>query len=151
MKALQLDPNFAPAHWHLGWAYEQSGRFDEGISEAQRAFAIDSGNLVYLASLGHAYAKAGMKNEARGTLARLTEASKNRHVSAYHVAVIHIALGDTNAGLDWLERAYEEQSPWIGYLKVDPRVDPRALAPAIRKPSQEDSAAILSRNVAPAA
>ena len=28
------------------------------------------------------------------------------------------------AGLDWLERAYDEQSPWIGYLRVDPRVDP---------------------------
>src|SRR6266536_5352368 len=22
-KALELDPEFAPAHWHLGWAYEQ--------------------------------------------------------------------------------------------------------------------------------
>ena len=123
-KALELDPDFAPAHWHLGWAYEQAGRFKEGVSEAQRALAIDGGSLVYLASLGHAYARAGMKSEARATLARLAEASTHRHVSAYHVAVIHIALGDTKAGLDWLERAYDEQSPWIGYIKVDPRVDP---------------------------
>ena len=39
-KALELDPNFAPAHWHLGWAYEQMGRFDEGVAEAQRALGI---------------------------------------------------------------------------------------------------------------
>jgi len=123
-KALELDPEFAPAHWHLGWAYEQTGRFKEGVSEAERALAIDGGSLVYLASLGHAYARAGMESEARATLARLARASTSRHVSSYHVAVIYIALGDTNAGLDWLERAYDEQSPWIGYLRVDPRVDP---------------------------
>jgi tetratricopeptide (TPR) repeat protein len=123
-KALELDQDFAPAHWHLGWANEQAGRFEQGVSEAEQALALDRGNLVYLASLGHAYARAGMKREARATLARLAEASANRHVSAYHVAVIHVALGDTVEGLDWLERAYAEQSPWIGYLRVDPRVDP---------------------------
>ena len=123
-KALELDPDFAPAHWHLGWAYGQTGRFQEGVSEAERALAIDGGNLLYLASLGHAYARAGMEPKARATLARLAQASTSRHVSSYHVAVIHLARGDTNAGLDWLERAYDEQSPWIGYLRVDPRVDP---------------------------
>ena len=83
------------------------------------------------------------KRRAQRSLA-WQQASTNRHVSAYHVAVIHVALGDTNAGLDWLERAYDEQSPWIGYLRVDPRVDPRALAPAIRKPSQEVATAFLT-------
>ena len=124
LKALELDPDFAPAHWHLGWAYEQTGRLKEGVSEAKRALALDPENLVYQASLGHAYARAGMGIEARATLARLAQASTSRHVSSYHVAVIYIALGDTTAGLDWLERAYDEQSPWIGYLGVDPRVDP---------------------------
>jgi serine/threonine-protein kinase len=121
-KALDIDPDFAPAHWHLGWAYEQAGRYDEGVAEAQRALALDEGSLLYLASLGHAYAKAGRHADARAILARLTRESTTRHVSAYHVAVIHIALGDSVTGLDWLERALAEQSPWIGYLAVDPRV-----------------------------
>src|SRR2546427_9947450 len=85
----------------------QTGRFKEGVSEAERALAIDGGSLVYLASLGHAYARAGMESEARATLARLARASTSRHVSSYHVAVIYIALGDTNAGVDWLERGDE--------------------------------------------
>jgi serine/threonine-protein kinase len=123
-KALELDPDFAPAHWHLGWAYEQAGRLDEGVAEAQRAVALDKGSLLYVASLGHAYAKVGKRSEARATLARLAQESKTRHVSAYHVATIHVALGDPDAGLDWLERAYEERSPWIGYMGVDPRVRP---------------------------
>jgi eukaryotic-like serine/threonine-protein kinase len=124
LKALQLDPDFAPAHWHLGWVYEQTGRYKEGVAEAERALALDAGNLMYLASLGHAYASAGMRKEARATLARLEQESKSRYVSAYHVAAVHVALGDVETGLDWLERAYDEQSPWFGYLRVDPRFDP---------------------------
>jgi DNA-binding SARP family transcriptional activator/TolB-like protein len=123
-KAIELDREFAPAYWHLGWAYEQAGRFNEAIAEAQRAQTNDPQNLLYSASLAHAYAKAGRSVDARATLARLAEAAKTRHVSAYHVAVVYIALGETDTALDWLDRAYEEQSPWIGYVRVDPRVAP---------------------------
>ena len=121
-KAFELDPRFAPAHWHLGWAYEQAGRFAEGIAEAERALALDDGNLLYLASLGHAYARAGRTNDARAVLARLHRASATQHVSAYHVAAVYAALEDTTRALDWIERALEERSPWIGYLPVDPRL-----------------------------
>ncbi len=132
-KAVELDRDFAPAHWHFGWAYEETGRFDEAVSEAMQALALDGGNLLYLASLGHAYAGAGMAKDARATLGHLAEASTSRHVSAYHIAVIHLALGDTTAGLDWLERAADEQSPWIGYLRVDPRVDPARSHPRFER------------------
>jgi peptide-methionine (S)-S-oxide reductase len=50
-------------------------------------------------------------------------ASPSRHVSAYHVAAIHVALENTSSGLDSVERAYEEQSPWLGYVGVDPRLE----------------------------
>ena len=123
VKALELERDFAPAHWHLGWAYAAVGRTSEAVAAAERALALDSTNLVYLAAVGHAYALAGRTGDARATLARLARASATRHVSAYHVAVIRIALGDTVAGLDGLDRAFAEQSPWIGYLLVDPRVD----------------------------
>ena len=123
-KALELDRDFAPAHWHLGWAYEQKGRYNEAIASAQRALTNDPKNLLYVASLGHSYAKAGRTSEARAVLKQLSDAAKAQHVSAYHVAMIYIALGETGPALDWLDRAYEEQSPWVGYLKVDPRLDP---------------------------
>jgi hypothetical protein len=94
------------------------------VAEAERAVALDTTNLTYLASVGYAYAAAGRTRDARTVLARLAAAGATRHVSAYHLAVIHIALGDTTAGLDALEHARAEQSPWIGYVAVDPRVDP---------------------------
>ncbi|HYC30812.1 MAG TPA: tetratricopeptide repeat protein, partial [Gemmatimonadales bacterium] len=123
-KAIELDRDFAPAHWHLAWAYGQSGQLDRGVSEAERAVEIAGNNLLYVASLGHAYARAGRTEEARATLARLARAAADRHVPAYDVGLIYVALGEEEAGLQWLERAYDEQSPWVGYMKVDPRLDP---------------------------
>ena len=123
--ALELGPDFEPAHWHLGWAFEQTGRYEEAIAEAQTAIDLSGGNPLYIASLGHAYAKAGRDEEARETLDRLEQESRTRHVSAYHIAVIHGALGDADEAFRWLDRAYEEQAPWICYMRVDPRIDGR--------------------------
>jgi TolB-like protein/Tfp pilus assembly protein PilF len=122
-KALELNPDFAPAHWHLGWALEQTGQYDAAVASAERAMAI-SDNPIYLSSLGHAHAKSGNEGRARNILDRLAEISLMRHVSAYHTAVIHAALGDIDESFTWLERAFAERSPWIGYMKVDPRLDP---------------------------
>ena len=83
--------------------------------------AIDSQSLVRPSPLGHAYARGGMKDKARATLTQLMQASRDRHVSAYHVAAIHLVRGEVSAALESLNRAYEEKSPWIGYLRVDPR------------------------------
>ena len=120
--ALELKQDFAPGHWHLGWAYEQAGQFEAAIASAERALIIDD-NPIHLASLGHAYAMAGNDDEARRILEELRQTSEARHVSAYHTAVIYVALADVNESFEWLELAYDEQSPWIGYMRVDPRLD----------------------------
>jgi TolB-like protein/predicted Zn-dependent protease len=133
VKAVDLDRDFAPAHWHLAWAYEAAGQHDEAVAEAERAVALDGNSLVYQASLGRAYARAGKAKEARATLARLAQASRKRYVSAYYIALVHVALGDLEMGLDWLERAYDEQSAWIGYMKVDPRLDPVRAQPRFQR------------------
>jgi serine/threonine-protein kinase len=124
LKALELDPDFAPAHWHLSWAYGKAGQPHEAVAAARRALALGPDNVLYLAAVGYASAGAGEVGEARSTLARLAQWSADRYVPAYDVAVIHAALGDTGAALDGLERAYAEQSVWVAYLGVDPRVDP---------------------------
>jgi hypothetical protein len=45
-------------------------------------------------------------------------------VPAYDRAVIYAGLNQIDAALEWLQRAHEERSSWIGYLKVEPRLDP---------------------------
>jgi hypothetical protein len=45
-------------------------------------------------------------------------------VSAFSFAVIYLGLGEKDQAFAWLEKAYEERSFLLAYLKVDPIWDP---------------------------
>jgi hypothetical protein len=45
------------------------------------------------------------------------------HVSPYELAALYAGLGDKEAALELLERAYREHDPQMQYLKVDSHYD----------------------------
>ncbi len=57
-------------------------------------------------------------------LNQLNALSKQRYVSPYDTALIHAGLRDKDRAFAWLERAYEERSVWLIFLKVEPSLDP---------------------------
>jgi TolB-like protein/Flp pilus assembly protein TadD len=122
-KTLELNAGFHTAHIYLCRAYEQQRLYDEAISECHKAMALDEGNPAPAANLARAYAAAGKRTEALKVLSSLKELSRQRYVSPYQMAYIYAALGDFNQAFAWLERAYQEGSPGLVFLKVDPRVD----------------------------
>ncbi len=48
---------------------------------------------------------------------------KERHVTPYWVAKINTGSGQNDEALKWLEKAYEERSGWLIWLKIDPTLD----------------------------
>lgn len=122
-KTVELDPSFVRAHLYLAWTYEANGMFKEAIAEYERARALDEG-AVLTASLAHALAVSGRRNDAVKLLDELNDSSKRRYVSPYDLALIHIGLGDNDRAFEMLERAYQERSSALSWLKVDPRLDP---------------------------
>ncbi len=128
-KTLDLDPSFPGAHYCLGLAYEQKGMFAEAIAEFQRAITLER-NPMYIGALGHAYAVAGRRGEARRLLGDLTDLSKRRYVDPVPVATVHAGLGEKDQAFEWLEKGYEERSSQLTVIKVNPiydslRSDPR--------------------------
>ncbi|MCI4347931.1 MAG: tetratricopeptide repeat protein, partial [Thermoplasmata archaeon] len=122
-KALHIDPAFAPAHLWFGRPYLQKGLFDEAISELRRAVELSGGSTISLAVLAHAYASAGNEPEARKILAELLERSRHQYLPSYWIALIYTGLGETDQAMAWLERACDERSSWIVWIKVEPRFD----------------------------
>jgi serine/threonine-protein kinase len=121
-KALELDENFIPAHGWLGMALGQQGRFDESLEAFRRAIAVER-TPILVAMLGHTYAISGNRVEAENVLDVLLEEAKNRYISPYDMAVIHVGLGDRQAALRELAAAHEDRSVWMIFLDVDPRLD----------------------------
>jgi tetratricopeptide (TPR) repeat protein len=129
-RTIQMDPNFAVAHWHLGLAYEQKQVLDAATEEFKKAISLSGGSPLMRAALGRAYAKSQKKHEANEMLNELNELAKRQYVSAYEVAKIYVALGNSEQAFQLLEKAYAEHSFHLANLNVCPqfksvRSDPR--------------------------
>lgn len=122
-KTLELDPNFAIAHSRLGWAYTQKGMHREAIEEFLRANTLTGESPETVAALKQAFAKFGMRGYWGKVLELEQEKAKHRYVSAYEIAVLYARLGKKEQAFDWLDKAYEERSSALVYLKVDPSFD----------------------------
>jgi TolB-like protein/Tfp pilus assembly protein PilF len=121
-KALEMDSAYKPAFYVLGRIYEAMGELDLAIAVFKKASAAND-SPVFLAALGHAFALAGRRRDARRTLNGLDKLSKDQYVSPYGIAVIHLALGDKNQCFSYLEQAYENHCEMMTWLKIDPAFD----------------------------
>ncbi|HTA68804.1 MAG TPA: protein kinase [Bryobacteraceae bacterium] len=122
-KTLAMDATFVPAHVFLGRAYEQKGTYPEAIAEMRKALELSEGDTNELAALGHAYSVAHQVDEAKKILDQLKERSQQTYAQPSLIALIHAGLGDKNQAFDWLQKAYEDRSAGLLYLKVDPTFD----------------------------
>ena len=66
---------------------------------------------------------AGRRDRAQKVLDELKQLSRRRYVAPFDIAVIYIGLGDKEQAFEWLEKAYQDHSHWLLWLKVDPRFD----------------------------
>lgn len=121
---LDLDPSFGSAHLCLANAYEQKGRFEQALSELRIGTALYQGRSYALARLAHGLAIAGERDEAASLLEQLRVLSRQTYVSAYDIALVHVGLRELDEALLWLQRAWEERSLWLGYLNIEPQLDP---------------------------
>ena len=106
-RTLELDPGFAVGHYQLGQALVQLRRYDEAIAEFRKAIAISGHSSVFDSSLAYAFAVSGRKDEAIRIAADM-EAQGEAYPSAQaSIALIYVGLGDHEAALRWLDKAYE--------------------------------------------
>ena len=88
--------------------------FDLAVERSRRASQI-------LALQAIACADAGNLARSREILRELEERRARGYVPATSVAATHVALGDTDAALNELERAYRERDIRMAFMKVDAR------------------------------
>ena len=90
-KTLEMDENFWPAHYLLGWVYEERGEFRRAIAEFQKARKLDDTPMI-LAGLGYAFGIAGKRGAAQKILEELSALSQKMYVSPYFIAIVHAAV-----------------------------------------------------------
>ena len=130
---LELDPNYTTALFSLADVYEKKGMYEDVISISKRAYLIlgddQTTNLLTNAHGMTGYQQT-LRTLAEQSLEQLLEQSKESYVSPLLIASLYSRLNQKDEAFRWLEKAYEERSPMLVFLKVNDdwknlRSDPR--------------------------
>jgi TolB-like protein len=119
---IELDPSYARAYYGLGRAFLAKGMFTEAIEAFEKGVALAGNPPKDL--LAHAYARAGNEARARELLEETINLQSRGYARPFHVARIYVGLGDNNKAMEWLERGYREEDPFLTALKADLTFDP---------------------------
>ncbi len=123
-KALEIDPNFAHAHFHLGMSYLRKEAFADAIAEFQKAVSLSPNVTDYKGGLGYSYAVAGERSEARKLMEELKARSKQSYVPWFYIAGIYAGLGEQDQAIADLEKAYEQHEQGLAVMNREPMFDP---------------------------
>jgi len=110
--------------WFLGFALIANGQPDEAIPVLENALTISERSPAVIGVLVRAYAHAGRRAEALRLLDELKRRQQTGYVPAAAFVNAHLGLGDNEQAFAWLERAYQEHSQILQYIKVHPFFDP---------------------------
>lgn len=119
LRSLELEPEFAIAHWALGLACDRLGDFDRAEAAHRAAVLHSGGSPTMESNLARSLALAGKRSEAKALGKRLAASG----LAPYRLAAIHAALGENDQAIAMIERAWELRDPWLVVLKVDPMLD----------------------------
>ena len=115
-KAVELDPHVPISYVWLMSAQLAAGRVQDAVATGEvlsRAFGP-----LGAASIAMGCAAAGRTDEARRAVAGLEQLEKDRYVGHVSLGFAYAAVGDTEACILRLERAFEERDPQLPFIKV---------------------------------
>jgi TolB-like protein/Flp pilus assembly protein TadD len=108
-KTIEMDPDFAFAHNQLAQAYLQKHMYEEAVVELQKAVQLSGGSPTCIANLARADVLSGKRSEAVKLLSDLKKRATPAYSYASEIAVIYVALGDTDQAMACLEKGYAER------------------------------------------
>ncbi len=113
-------PEFAIAWIVRGWIHELRGRWDDALAALDEAVAS---NETRWARRERIRLLAAMGREAEALDAYEAIVESGALFPAFERGLLALARGDRRLALDALAIAHAERSPWMRFVRVDPRLD----------------------------
>jgi serine/threonine protein kinase/tetratricopeptide (TPR) repeat protein len=123
-ETLATEPNNLMMVYGSSFLLSRMGHHDAAIAAAQKCVDLMGKASHTLGRLGAAHAAAGNVEIAEAILLDMDSIATRRHISPYHLALVHCGLGRVEKALDLLEHAAETKDAKILWIAVDPELDP---------------------------
>ncbi len=122
-KGLELEPNSAFCLVFQGVAYAEQGRFQEAVSNVQKAARLDKSPTI-LALGAHVHAVAGNKSEARKVIQEVEEGAKHRYFCPFEIGTAYVSMGEPDTAYKWFRKGVEDRADCMAWLGVEPWIEP---------------------------
>ncbi len=122
-RTIELVPDALHGYFVLGWTAWRGHREAEAVAAFETALEL-SREATSLAFLGHVYGRLGRRDEAKALLHELEQLVARGQAPPSAFAVIHAGLGDTDAAVEWLEKAYQLRDDKVFLLAAYPPFEP---------------------------
>jgi len=121
---VEVHPDDAWAMWELGFALILKGQPEAAIPLLEKTAILMRRSPGSIELLATAHARAGHRTEALRLINELKRRREITYIPAGALINPHLALGDYDEAFVWFERAYQEKSSILQFLKVHPFFDP---------------------------
>jgi TolB-like protein/DNA-binding winged helix-turn-helix (wHTH) protein len=115
-------PNDIFPHFVLSDAYWFKGKWKESQQELEEGLRL-SGDQQGADAVHHAFERGGEQAVQEWQLKQLQKRARKRYVSPLDMAIQYARLKQERKALWFLEKAYNERSPWLIFLQNDPVFD----------------------------
>jgi TolB-like protein/Tfp pilus assembly protein PilF len=124
-KVMELEPGYPNASIVIARTYVTKGMYEQAIAELENALTLHPRQPHLIGALAHVYARTGKREKALALVDALKQLSAERAGPAtFSLVWAYAGLGDKDKAFAWLERCYEERTPRLAWLNVDPLLDP---------------------------
>ena len=121
---LAVHPDDAIVHLFLAFPIIAKGQAEEAIPDLEKTALMMHRSPGALELLATAHARAGHRAEALRLLKELKQRRETGYVQATSFINPNLGLGNYDEAFVWFERAYQEQSGILQWLRVHPFFDP---------------------------
>jgi tetratricopeptide (TPR) repeat protein len=116
-KTVELDPS-GSSRPVLAQSYASAGQRERAIEELEMTLALHPKDTFAMLQVAVAYAMLHEAEKARRLLQEVEKNWKPDGHSAFWLASVHALLAEKDTAFEWLERAYQEHSAFLVWLKI---------------------------------
>ena len=131
LRLIDVNPRFSYAYFYLALAHVQKRDYDKALEALSLPAA--GGGLQQDTVKGYIYAVTHRHDEARRVLGKLQQLARDRNISPWHAAIVHLGLGEHDRALDLIEQAYRARDWQVRMLPVEPLLDDLRSYPRYRE------------------